>query len=58
MNHELFESLDRKINELLVKYAALKDENLRLIEENHRFQTEREGIRQRVDVILGKLDGV
>ena len=58
MNHELFESLDRKINELLEKYAALKDENSRLVEENQRFQAEREGIRQRVDVILGKLEGV
>jgi len=58
MNQELFEALDKKIGELLEKYAVLKDENMRLIEENQRFHTEREGIRLRVDAILGKLEGI
>ena len=58
MNHELFESLDNKIASLLEKYTALKDENARLLEENQRFQAEREGIRLRVDAILGKLEGI
>ena len=30
MNHELFEALENKVNGLLEKYTALKDENARL----------------------------
>ena len=58
MNHELFETLDRKIGDLLEKYNALKDENARLSEENERILAEREGFRTRIDAILGKLDGI
>ena len=58
MNHELFEALENKVNGLLEKYAALKDENSRLTEENQRLQAEREGFKSRVDAILGKLDGI
>ncbi len=58
MNQELFETLDTKIGELLEKYAALKAENTRLSEENQRFLTEREGLKSRVDAILGKLEGI
>lgn len=58
MNQELFETLDKKVGDLLVKYAALKEENARLAEENQRFQAEREGLKSRVDVILGKLEGI
>ena len=58
MNQELFETLDTKIGELLEKYAALKAENTRLSEENQRFLTEREGLKSRVDTILGKLEGI
>ena len=58
MNHELFEALENKVNGLLEKYAALKDENSRLTEENQRLQAEREGFKSRVDAILGKLEGV
>jgi cell division protein ZapB len=58
MNHELFEVLENKVNNLLEKYTALKDENLHLTEENQRLQSEREGFKSRVDAILGKLEGV
>ena len=58
MNHELFEALENKVNGLLEKYSALKNENTRLTEENQRLQSEREGFKSRVDAILGKLEGV
>jgi cell division protein ZapB len=58
MNHELFETLENKVNVLLEKYTALKDENSRLTEENQLLQSEREGFKSRVDAILGKLEGV
>jgi cell division protein ZapB len=58
MNHELFETLENKVNGLLEKYSALKDENKRLTEENQQLQSEREGLKSRVDAILGKLEGV
>ena len=58
MNHELFETLDRKIGDLLEKYNSLKAENARLSEENERILAEREGFRTRIDAILGKLDGI
>lgn len=58
MNHELFETLESKVSDLLGKYAALKDENTRLTEENQRLQAEREGFKSRIDSILGKLEGV
>lgn len=58
MDQELFETLENKVNGLLEKYAALKDENSRLAEENQRLQSEREGLKSRVDAILGKLEGI
>jgi cell division protein ZapB len=58
MNHELFETLENKVSDLLEKYKALKDENNRLDEENQRLQSEREILKSRVDAILGKLDGI
>jgi cell division protein ZapB len=58
MNHELFETLETRVNDLLGKYSSLKDENARLTEENQRLQAERESLRSRVDSILGKLEGI
>ena len=58
MNHELLEALENKVNDLLEKYTAQKDENARLAEENQRLHSEREGLKSRVDAILGKLDGI
>lgn len=58
MESELFEKLEEKINTLLGSYAALKEENRILAEENGKFQQEREELKGRIDSILSKLEGV
>jgi len=58
MNQELIEVLEKKINDVVEKYIALKEENSRLNEEVQRLSSDREGIKARVDAILGKLDGI
>ncbi len=58
MNQELIEALEKKIGDIVEKYNALKEENARLNDEIQRLSTDREGIRSRVDAILGKLDGI
>lgn len=58
MHNELFEALDRKVDILLEKHAALKDENILLAEENQKLLSEREGLKLRIDSILSKLEGI
>ena len=58
MDQELIEVLEKKIGDLVEKYSVLKEENARLNEEIQRHSSDREGIRSRVDAILGKLDGI
>lgn len=58
MNQELIEVLEKKIGDIVEKYSALKEENARLNEEIARLSNDREGIKSRVDAILGKLDGI
>ena len=58
MNQELIEILENKIGDIVEKYTALKVENARLNEEIARLSSDREGIKSRVDAILGKLDGI
>ena len=58
MSADLFEQLDKKISDLVVRHEALKEENRMLVEENTRLQQEREGLKGRVDAILAKLEGV
>ena len=58
MNQELIEVLEKKINDVVEKYIALKEENARLNEEIQRLSSDREGLKSRVDAILGKLDGI
>jgi cell division protein ZapB len=58
MNQELIEVLEKKIGDIVAKYTALKEENTRLNEEIQRLSQDREGIKSRVDAILGKLDGI
>ena len=58
MNQELIELLEKKIGDIVEKYSALKEENARLSEEVKRLSNDREGIKSRVDAILGKLDGI
>ena len=58
MNQELIELLESKINRFVEKYSALKAENARLNEEVRRFSAEKDGLKSRVDAILGKLEGI
>lgn len=58
MNKELIELLENRINDVVEKYSVLKAENARLTGEIERFSSEREGLKSRVDVILGKLEGI
>ena len=58
MDQELIEVLEKKIGDIVEKYSFLKEENVRLNEEIKRFSSDREGIKSRVDAILGKLDGI
>lgn len=58
MNPELLQALENKINDIVGKYNALKEENQRLLEENQRFHSEREGLKSNIDSILGKLEGI
>ena len=51
MNHELFETLESRIGELLGKYTVLKNDNVRLAEENQRLLAEREALKSRIDAI-------
>lgn len=58
VNPELIEVLEKKIGDIVEKYTALKAENVRLTEEIKRLSSDREGIKSRVDAILGTLDGI
>jgi cell division protein ZapB len=58
MNQELIDVLETKIGVILEKYNDLKEENAMLHEEIQRLTNDREGIKSRVDAILGKLDGI
>jgi predicted nuclease with TOPRIM domain len=58
MDQELIEVLEKKIGNIVDKYTALKEENVRLNEEIQRLSVDREDIKSRVDAILGKLDGI
>jgi cell division protein ZapB len=58
MDQELIELLENRINDIVEKFAALKEENARLQEELRRFSNERVGLKSRVDHILGKLEGI
>lgn len=58
MESELFSSLEKKVEALLGGYVALKQENVRLGEENRRLLEERNMFKVRIDAILEKLEGV
>ena len=58
MDAEQFGRLEKKIEELLIAYTGLKQENVRLNELNHRLIEERNVIRNRIDLILEKLEGI
>lgn len=58
MDVELFETLEEKISSLISRYTALQEEHQRVAAENARLLQEREGLKGRIDAILGKLEGV
>jgi len=58
MNQELIDVLEERVGTVLGKYNDLKEENAMLHEEIQRLINDREGIKSRVDAILGKLDGI
>jgi FtsZ-binding cell division protein ZapB len=58
MNQELIEVLEKKIGDVVEKYSALKEENVRLNEEIQRLSSGRDEFKSRIDAILGKLDGI
>jgi FtsZ-binding cell division protein ZapB len=58
MDPELFSKLEKKVEALLSAYSLLKQENQRLHEENRRLAEERGCIKNRIDAILEKLEGI
>ncbi len=58
MDGELISRLEERVETLLVSYAAMKQENVRLLEETSRLREGREGVKVRLDVILKKLESV
>ncbi len=58
MGNELFDTLEKRIENLLMEYKSLKQEALLLREENERLLKEREGFKERVDSIIRKLEGI
>ncbi|HKZ16930.1 MAG TPA: hypothetical protein VJ161_05620 [Geobacteraceae bacterium] len=58
MGNELFDVLEQRIESLLRDYNSLKQEILQLREENQGLLKEREGFKERMDVIIKKLEGI
>ena len=58
MDMELFSKLETKVGALLAAYAMLKHENLRLSEENRKLIEERDSVKNSIDAILEKLEGI
>jgi cell division protein ZapB len=58
MDAELLGMLEKKVEELLAAHTGLKSELERLNGENQRLIEERNVIRQRIDGILAKLEGI
>jgi len=58
MDQELIDVLEKRIGDIVEKYNVLKEENNRLNADLARLSSDREGLKSRVDAILGKLDGI
>ena len=58
MDTELFDKLEKGVDSLLTEYHSLKQENEFLKEENLKLQLQRDGVKDRLDVILKKLNGI
>lgn len=55
---ELFDTLEQRVEGLLLEYASLREEIALLREENQRLTMEREGFKSRIDAILKKMEGI
>nr|WP_246559491.1 cell division protein ZapB [Geoanaerobacter pelophilus] len=51
-------ALEGRIEALLASYASLKNDNLRLSEENAKLRSDRDAVRSRVDGLLKKLENL
>ena len=58
MDAQLIGELEQRVISLLDGYVSLKQENVRLREGNRQMVEEREMLKQRVDAILRKLEGI
>lgn len=58
MDAELFETLEKRVERLIQSYTALKRENEVLRGENQRLLQDRQGFKERIDAIIGKLEGI
>ncbi len=58
MSNELFDALEKRIENLVEEYRSLKQTALQLKEENERLVREREVFKERLDTIIRKLEGV
>jgi cell division protein ZapB len=58
MDSELFDALEKKIDNLLGAYGALKQENARMREEVQLLQSDRDRIRVRLNDIIRKMEGI
>lgn len=58
MDSELIAALEERVGLLLSAHAELKQRNARLEEENSRLRADRNLVRDRIDVMLKKLESV
>lgn len=58
MEQDLFEALEKRVEGLIARYAALERENAALREENERLHEERNDFKMRIDSVLKKLEGI
>lgn len=58
MDLDVLELLERRVDALLSDYAVIKRENAELRAENERLLGEREILRERIDAVLKKMEGI
>lgn len=58
MDNELIAALEERVGLLLSAHAELKQRNALLEEENSRLRADRSLVRDRIDVMLKKLESV
>lgn len=58
MDMEKLKLLEKRVDSLLDDHIVQKNENQRLKDENNRLQEERNKVKDLIDVILKKLEGI